>query len=151
MSEGRRFGAYFRKVVSVDDAGVVYNAIWKRFSESIRVLLSNRYVFAPFWDYHNGLSQGRDWERAFERSSRAASRALGSQDTATVLGVLFSRLYVLRNQLLHGGATWRGSVNREQVRDGARIMEFLTPHFIALMINNPQVDWGQPAYPVVPA
>ena len=149
MSERRHFDAYFRRIVPLDDAGAVYNAIWERFTNSVRVLLENKYVFAPFWDYHNGLSQGRNWERTFDRDRREAQRALGSQDTATVLSVLFSRLYVLRNQLLHGGATWRGIVNRDQVRDGARIMAFLTPRFIGLMIDNPQVDWGDPAYPVV--
>jgi hypothetical protein len=31
--------------------------------------------------------------------------ALGRQDTVTVLSIVLSRIYVLRNQLVHGGAT----------------------------------------------
>jgi hypothetical protein len=33
--------------------------------------------------------------------------------------VMFDRLYTLRNQLLHGGATWNGAVNRAQITQGA--------------------------------
>lgn len=63
-----------------------------------------------------------------------------------ILEELFDRLYVLRNQLLHGGSTWQGSVNRSQVQDGAAIMAFLVPHFINLMLDNPTTDWGIPPY-----
>ena len=35
----------------------------------------------------------------------------------TVLSVVLSRIYTLRNQLMHGGATWSSSVNRDQIRD----------------------------------
>lgn len=28
-----------------------------------------------------------------------------------ILSILFDRLYVLRNQLVHGGATWNSDVN----------------------------------------
>ena len=63
--------------------------------------------------------------------------------------MLFGRLYVLRNQLVHGGATWNGSVNRNQVEDSAKIMAFLIPLFIELMMENPAENWGKPYYPVV--
>ena len=71
------------------------------------------------------------------------------RDTRTILSELFDRLYVLRNQIMHGGATWKGSVNRPQVRDGARIMAFLVPRFASLMMSNPRIDWGPPRFPVV--
>ena len=44
--------------------------------------------------------------------------------------MLFDRLYVLRNQLVHGGATWNSSVNRGQVKAGAEILAFLVPVFV---------------------
>jgi hypothetical protein len=33
------------------------------------------------------------------------------------------------------------------MRDGAAILAFLVPTFIDLMVDNAQVDWGQPFYP----
>jgi hypothetical protein len=70
-------------------------------------------------------------------------------DTARVLSFVFDRLYVLRNQLIHGGSTWSSAVNRGQVSDGAAILGFLCPVFIDIMMDNPNEDWGQPFYPVV--
>ena len=65
--------------------------------------------------------------------------------------MLFDRLYVLRNQLVHGGATWNSSINRAQVKDGAAVLGWLLPVFIDIMLENPDQDWGKPFYPVVKA
>ena len=82
-------------------------------------------------------------------------KALGNRDNRTeantrrILTTLFNRLYVLRNQCMHGSATWQGSVNRDQVRSGAKIMGTLMPLFTDLMMSSPNIDWGEPEYPVV--
>ena len=34
---------------------------------------------------------------------------------------------MLRNQLMHGGASYQSQVNRQQVTDGAHILSFLLP------------------------
>ena len=59
------------------------------------------------------------------------------------------RLYTLRNQLLHGGATWNSSVNSSQISQGAEIMGQLVPVVIHLMMNDHQRVWGDACYPVV--
>lgn len=64
---------------------------------------------------------------------------------------IFDRLYVLRNQIVHGGATWDGSVNRNQACDGAAILAFLMPLLVSIMMEHPDGDWGRPFYPVVEA
>ena len=74
---------------------------------------------------------------------------MSAGDAARILSILFDRLYVLRNQLVHGGATWNGSVNRDQVRDGAAVLGTLLPIFIEIMMDNPGQNWGKPFYPVV--
>jgi hypothetical protein len=82
-------------------------------------------------------------------SQRTINRAVALKDTAKILSVLFDRLYVLRNQLIHGGATWNSSVNRSQVKDGAALLGVLLPVFINIMMDNPDHDWGTPYYPVI--
>ena len=102
----------------------IYNDIWEGFAGPIRVLMQNRYVFNPFWQHHNGIEGYEDWEKRFEASwAGAFARSFAAQDTARTLSFVFDRLYVLRNQLVHGGATWNSAVNRDQVRDGASILE----------------------------
>ncbi|MCH8479468.1 MAG: hypothetical protein LAT56_16230 [Wenzhouxiangella sp.] len=74
-------------------------------------------MFQPNWDSLNQLPGAEGWQERFQRVYRAANAALARRDTGTVLGVIFTRLYTLRNQLIHGGATWNSRVNREQLRD----------------------------------
>lgn len=75
--------------------------------------------------------------------------AVMNNQTQVVLSIVFDRLYVLRNQLVHGGATWNSQVNRGQVSDGARILGTLVPIIIGLMIDHPELDFGEILYPVV--
>jgi hypothetical protein len=58
------------------------------------------------WDYHNGKIGEEEWQAGFERARKADSRALAGHETVTVLAIILDRMYTLRNQLIHGGATW---------------------------------------------
>lgn len=144
------FRAYFEKLIPLDQDRRIYNALWTRFSGPIRLLLDNKFVYHRFWSHHNGVPGHDDWEQKFSIARQQAQSALISQNTLIVLTTLFDRLYVLRNQLMHGGATWNSNVNRAQVRDGAAILAFLIPLFIDLMMDNPNLPWGKPNYPVIP-
>lgn len=148
-SERDHFREFFATLLVFDAGRRLYDAIWSRFPHEIRLLLDNRYVFAPFWQHHNGVAGAGDWEAKFAVSKRRINTALGQQDTATVLSILFDRLYMLRNQLVHGGATWNSDVNRAQVRDGAALLGTLLPVFVDLMMDHPEHDWPMPHYPVV--
>ena len=148
-NERDRFQQFFDALVAMDGERRIYRAVWDRFSQEIRTLLNNRYVFSPFWRHQNREFGFAGWETTFEASKRAANQALAEQDTPVVLSVVFDRLYVLRNQLLHGGATWNSKANRNQVRDGAALLGCLLPVFIDLMMDNPEADWSMPNYPVV--
>ncbi len=142
-------GRYFAKILKLDVDRAVYEAIWDRFSGPVRLILKNRYVYQPFWKHVNGVEGYGDWEAWFDREQDHIGRALARQETRLVLNMLFDRLYVLRNQIMHGGSTWNSSVNRSQVRDGAAIMAFLVPIFVKVMMDHPEEPWGTNYYPVV--
>lgn len=148
--ERTNFRGYFEKVVELDKEKRIYDAIWNSFSGPIRTLMQNRYVFNPFWQHHNGIAGFEDWEERFNASAHSFHQSLQAQNTSRILSFVFDRLYVLRNQLVHGGSTWNSQVNRNQTRDGAAILGFLVPVFVDIMMDNPQQDWGRPFYPVVP-
>ncbi len=143
------FRDFFKLVLQHDTDNLIYNEIWDRFSGPIRLLLNNRYVFQPFWDSQRDEGGRNKWQKGFNNFKAISRRALARQDALTVLSIVFDRLYVLRNQLIHGGSTWNSSVNRAQVVDGARILSFLVPLLIGVMLDNPDEDWGEPAYPPV--
>ena len=111
--------------------------------------MDNQFVYQPFWQHHNGVPGQEDWEAKFQRSKTRLNEAIVKKDTLTVVSTLFDRLYVLRNQLVHGGATWNSKVNRSQVKDGAEILATLMPIFLDLMMEHPEIDWPLPHYPVV--
>jgi hypothetical protein len=76
-------------------------------------------------------------------------RGLRPGNTQTVMGIMFARLYTLRNQLLHGCATWNSNVNRSQISQGTEIMGQVVSIVIHLMMNDYQRVWGEACYPVV--
>ncbi len=147
--ERARFQDFFHALLRMDARHRIYDLIWTRFPHEIRLLLDNRYVFGPFWLAQSGATGGEKWEERFDAAKRAVGRALKSHDTPTLLSILFDRLYVLRNQLVHGGATWDSTANRNQVRDGAALLGCLLPVFIDLMMDHPGEGWAMPMYPVV--
>lgn len=148
-SERDHFREFFATLLRFDADSRLYDTIWRRFPHEIRLLLDNRFVFAPFWHHHNDVPGYGDWETRFDASRRRIGTALAQQDTATLLSILFDRLYVLRNQLVHGGATWNSEVNRAQVRDGTALLGTLLPLFVDLMMDHPGHAWPMPYYPVV--
>ncbi len=149
LRERKRLKKFFRKVMSVDRQNTVYNFVYRELSETVFALVDNRYVFQPFWNYQNKVTHFDDWQSRLEKEKRETETYFQEARTDDVLAVIFDRLYVLRNQLVHGGATWNGSLNRVQVRDGAMIMAYLVPVFVDLMMDNPDSFVARPYYPAV--
>ena len=149
LSEQETFRAFLRKLCDLDQERQIEKLVWSEFSGSIRVLLDNQYVFQSFWDYQNGKITQEQWTERFAAGRRRAQAALAQRDTAEVLAVLFNRIYTLRNQIMHGGATWDSSINRSQLRDCSSLLGKLVPMIIELMLNNPDTLWGDACYPVV--
>ena len=140
---------FFRKISKLDKHNYLYDLIWTEYTSSIRLLLKNPYIHRGFWDISRGKITKDEWKVSFKKDNEMARKALQSSNTPMVLKVIFHRLYTLRNQLVHGGATWNGQVNREQIRDSSSLMSKLVPVMILIMMENPGELWGDPSYPVV--
>lgn len=146
-AERERFRIFIRKLVSHDEHNRIYSILWEKFSGSLRVLIENKYLFKTFWDHQRGLTSG--WEQSFQRANEAAMHHLNDRRVSEFLEIVLDRLYILRNQLVHGGSTFRSSVNRESVKTGHRVLELLIPAFVDIMMKNPGEDWGEIHFPVV--
>ena len=145
LAERERFAEFVDRLVALDAESRLYNLLWNKFSGSIRLLIENKYVYGPFWDFQRG--EARDWERGFMRSIADANQALSSKNVNYLLRIVLDRLYVLRNQLVHGGATYKSSVNRSQVRDGGNLLITLLPVIVEIMLEHPMEEWGRIYYP----
>ena len=161
-SEKKKWCEYFKRIIAITDPesystvntpeSVIYNTIYHVLLDEVYAILNNRYVFQPFWINRNNPAECQGWKQQFDEAQAQVKHAVNDARTKYVLCELFDRLYTLRNQLLHGSATWNGRVNRSQVTTGAKIMSSLIPHFIDVMIEHPKEwgGWGAPRYPVVP-
>jgi hypothetical protein len=125
----------------------LYNLFWEKFSGSIKILIENKFVFEKFWEYTRGESD--DYQVVFDKAITHATNCLSKQNIEGLLEVVLERLYTLRNQLIHGGATYNSKLNRTQLRDACNIMQLLVPIIIDIMLENKEHNWGEIAYPVV--
>lgn len=149
LSEQVAFRRFLEKLLLLDSQKRLEALVWTEFTGSIRVLLDNQYVFEDFWRFQNGSLDESQWKRNFAKAKGAAHAALAGRRTEVVLGIVLSRIYTLRNQLMHGGATWNSGVNRDQLRDCVGFMGKLVPLLIEIMMDNPATLWGAACYPVV--
>ena len=140
---------FWRKLHQLDGDKLLDGLVWQAFSGPIRQLLDNPYVFESFWSFQRGEIAEDEWKLRLSKGKKAAASLLASGNTAELLGLMFQRIYTLRNQLMHGGATWDSEVNRSQLRDCVNLLGKLVPVVITIMINNPQATWGDAVYPVV--
>jgi hypothetical protein len=146
-TEREKFRKFIATLVKNDHEGRIAKLIWNKFSGPIQMLINNAYVFKIFWDYHRG--EASEWEFAHRKSVTEATKYLSNNNTEGLLEIILDRLYVLRNQVMHGGATYKSKVNRSQIVDGTRILEALIPIVIDIMLQNQDEDWGRILYPVI--
>jgi hypothetical protein len=149
LSEQENFRQFWHKLHALDGGQQLSRLMWTEFSGPVRVLLDNPYVFESFWDFHRGNLSEADWKARLAKGKQAAAVLLAQGDTPALLGLVFQRIYTLRNQLMHGGATWDSEVNRNQLRDCVNLMTKLVPVVIAIMMSSPNALWGDAVYPVV--
>lgn len=147
FTERKQFNEFITKLVSHDHEKRFHSLLWNKFSGPVRLIIENQFVYKPFWESQRG--ENVNWKKQFEKSIEDANRFLSKNEVAKVIEIVLDRLYTLRNQIMHGGATYKSKVNRSQVRDGCNILKLFVPIIIDIMIENNNEDWGEIYYPVV--
>ena len=158
--EGREpIAPFIEKLVALDDQQRIYTCLWNEYSGSVKALIKNPYVFAEFWQAQRLKGEGAEdcrdaevataaWRISFDQSSVEALNCLSRKKVTPLFSIVLDRLYVLRNQVLQGGATYQSKVNREQVEDGVALLSSIMPIMISIMLDSSDEDWGEIAYPV---
>lgn len=147
--EKQAFDDFMTRLCKSDQHEHLKKLVWQSFTGPIRVLLNNHFVFQPFWDHQNGKISEEQWKQDFSLAKRAASKALGENNTPKLLSIVLFRIYTLRNQLVHGGATYSGGLNRQPLKDCTKLMGALVPRIITIMMDSSQTLWGEPYFPVI--
>ena len=147
FSEAKNFRDFVRKLIEHDEDNIIFELLWNKFSGAIRLLIDNKYAFKLFWDAN--FDNTVEWQSEFEKSNDQAMRYLSGARVDKLLSIVLDRLYTVRNQLIHGGATYMSKVNRAQVKDAGQILGYLLPVIINIMLENMEEDWGRIKYPVI--
>lgn len=148
QSEKERYKNFLQILVNSDRTHRIAAVLFDQFSEALPDLIANKYVFFEYWQNRSNPALFPNWEDELIASVRKAHGAAQHRDSFHYLRIVLSRLYVLRNQLMHGSATWKSDTNRKQVQDAAQVMRMFVPIMIDIMMNDPDQDWGEPLYPV---
>ena len=138
--------AFFRKIIDCDTNERIYRTVLMGFDNVIKKLIQNRYLFEPYWEKRNGNPIHSDWSTKFAKSKKQFGIAARDQNTSEMLYHAFDRLYTLRNQLVHGGATLSSKRNRVSIEGGWDVMSNLVPVFLDIIRKNPGIDLGKPFY-----
>lgn len=149
LAERFAFQGFVEKLVSHDVDKKIYACLWQTYSGPVKALIKNPYVYSGFWQAKREDVNSDAWRERFDQLSVSALNHLSRQNVPDLLGIVLDRLFVLRNQLIHGGATYGSQVNREQVTDGVQLLATLVPTMIEIMLQAEQENWGEIYYPVL--
>ena len=103
-------------------------------------------LFRRFWDKRDRETMWEQYDRDIKDVDKLLKYGSDAYYNVSVkelrkplkelLDKVFSRLYVLRNQLMHGFATAGGFMNRRQAQTGAAILDVLVPIFLDNMMDH---------------
>lgn len=115
-------------------------------------LFDNVYLDHYFW---RDLTEGEGDDETWKNMPKKGRRYLDDGRAELALDrLLLYRVYQLRCQLIHGGATHGGRLNRNSVADCGRFLHLVLDQTLRLMIKRPQAfreRMGMICYPPLPS
>ena len=139
------FNHFIDRIVERDKEGQLDQVLWNIFPNHVRILMSNKYSCLFFWADQMSEKDQYDWREAMEKERSALNRAFSKGDTAKVLKIIFGRLYVLRNRIVHGGMIFENSYNQKILENATWLMESVMTEVVKIM-SDLQYSWGLPLY-----
>ncbi len=138
------FGAFIAAICELDYAGRLRRLVCKRQLQILR-LIENQFLYGKFW-----LEPHVNHQPALHEQVKTLLPKINSHNPRPILQVLFDRLWILRNQLMHGAATKGSSLNRRTLNAGAALLCEMLPEMIDIMLENGVTkDWGEVCFPPI--
>lgn len=147
ISEHVMINEFFEQILLLDTKNEISDILWVQSKSAVMSLIQNKFTFEKYWHFVNGKTDDSNWNEALNKSIIKANRLVAGKDTNVMLSMVLSRLYTLRNQLLHGGATFDSMLNRAQIEDALQLMFSIFPVIVQLMMEAPDKSvFGKPYY-----
>ncbi len=135
-------------VISVDKDNLLKNALIEK-SNTIKNFFSIPELYDAYWNDERATREDREKEASkySERNKDVFIEFVKSGVGAdTVLFKLFDLIYLLRNQIFHGSATYESNNNKSNKKNCIEILEFFIPKITEIMINNSNNNWPEVKY-----
>lgn len=140
--DGEGWKRFLEELLAIDSQGWLAAELIA-LEPDVLPLLENRYLDMRFW---KNPQQAGSYKRKFHE----AQRLYQNRQWAVLLSYVFERVYVLRGQVVHGGATSGSKLNRENLQRCVRILERLLPVILSLAIEQRIDDrWPPLCYPPI--
>lgn len=154
QNEQDKFTEFLVKVVAKDNDHRLTKMI-RTHKGVFRAIMADQFLLDSFW----GAERDREneWEKWLKCGKRQMRKALRDENldadhAIEVLKLAFARIYMLRNQIVHGSATYRSDYNRTSLQRGNDILGLCIPEILRIMLaaiwEKPDMpDWGRVRYP----
>ena len=145
-----RMARFLKRVAKGDENGDICKILRDR-RRDIERICELRQTAPTFWDGRRSkVRHPSQWEGEFanirdEERRRLRWMVRSGQHVSAVLEDLFGRLYVVRNQIFHGGSSGARSHGMTQVKAGVLLLSRLVPCFREIMRKD--ADWGPVPFP----
>ena len=160
LDDHKKFEEFLGMVVDHDDNYERLSNFLRVHEKNLNEIMKNRFLFDDFWRAEYSEKNSRNWQRYFAETKNSMKDALRKVCSGTgirfhfvtVLGFAFDRLYTLRNQMIHGHASWRDRYNRTSLDVGNAVLGSCIPVILEIMLiaikKDPDMSWGgRVAYP----
>lgn len=133
----------FRKRVLELDQDCHVEGVLLRHKPLVLKILESEFLSEYFWEEPSDARARQSRKTRYE-----APTWYVENNWAMILDRLIERVYLLRCQLMHGGATFGGKLNRDSIRWCSTALRHLLPAFLMVIIDRgADEDWGVMCYP----
>jgi hypothetical protein len=132
----------FERLLAIDTTGHIRTTLTSG-RELVIALLDDEYLSAFFWQEPTSVRASKSKKSKFEARTWYIENKWGM-----LLDRLLERIYLLRCQLVHGAATFGGSLNRRSIERCVKMMQHLMIAALLTIIDHgSETDWGAMCYP----
>jgi hypothetical protein len=148
MPDRESLRAFADQVLSHDHDGLLATVLRAHGKLAIS-LFEDRYLCRHFWEQPTAPS-GRNRNREAAWGAATAREHLREGRHGALLDRVLDRIHFVRNQLVHGGSTFNGRLNRTAVRRASQMLDHLLACFLQILMEHGYVDdWGELCYPPI--
>ncbi len=142
IPDGRALSVFLKQLMACDIDGVI-PGFFARHRELVLQVFADRYVNKHFWDAPGGGHK-------VDHAAFDARTLLLEEKHALLLARLVARIHFVRCQLVHGGSTHGGKLNRNAVKRCSVLLRQLDLIALHIMMEHGYAeDWGVLCYPPV--